>query len=227
MRAAAWVLLFSSLASGCAHAGRLGEFEFRDRALAVVTTAPPHPEVFTDSFWGPDDEGWVRALFRIGTEIARDIQAERAREKMEDAARNVDVSALVADRALEGAARVLRARPVTSVQDADFELEVRIEHYGIRAASWDANADFFVEAEVFLFDSETGDRIWKRGVDVEEPINPSRWGWGGSLGNIITAQALADLSVEEIEGALESLAFFTADAVADRLRDGLEAARRR
>ena len=226
--AAAGTLLLSLLVSGCVSlAGRLGEFDFRDRKLAVVTTAPPSPEVFTEDFWDSEERGWFRTLLRIGSEIARDVQANRAREKMEAAAQNVDVSALVADRALEQGARILRARPVGSVQEADFELEVRVKHYGIRANSWDAHADFFVDAEVFLFDSDTGDRIWKAGVDVREPINPSRWGWGGTAGNLITAQSLARLSVEEIERALEELAQFTADRVADRLAHGLEEARRR
>ena len=138
----------------------------------------------------------------------------------------VDVAGLMGDRVLARSARLLRARPLDSSSDADFELEIRVRDYGIRADAWDAQADFFIRAEVLLLENATGSLVWKAGVEARDPINPNSWREGGALGNLITAQALASLSVEEMESALENLAVYSADRVIMELEEGLDRARR-
>jgi hypothetical protein len=192
----------------------------------VVTVAPPHPRVFTQDFYESEERGWLRSLLRIGSEMARDAQAERAGEKLAEASEEVDVAGLMADRVLERSARLLRARAVESVADAGFELEVRVREYGIRADSWDSHADFFIHAEVLLLESSTGTRIWKEDVESRDPINPGSWSSGGSLGNLITAQALGRLSVAEMREALEDLAVYSADRITSGLEEGLDRSRR-
>jgi hypothetical protein len=214
------------LLAGCASSNRLNEFNFRGAGLAVVTVAPPHPQVFTQDFYGPEDRGWLRSLLRIGSEMARDAQAERAGEKLAEASEEVDVAGLMADQVLERSARLLRARAVESVTEADFELEVRVQEYGIRADSWDSHADFFIHAEVLLLESSTGSRIWKESVEARDPINPGSWSSGGALGNLITAQALGRLSVAEMKEALEDLAVYSADHITSGLEEGLDRSRR-
>jgi len=192
----------------------------------VVSTLPPQPIVVVDDF-GPGDEAgrpWWQALLHLGSEAVRDSQAERVGEKLAEAAQTVDISTLMADGVLERAARLLRARAVPSVQEADFEVEVRVREYGIRAANWSGQADYFVKGEVLLLDSETGRRIWKDDVDASDPINPRGWRPGGTVGNLLTARDLGNLSVEEIEGALAGLAGFAAMKMAERLEAGLERA---
>ncbi len=210
--------------SACASAGRLAEYEFRGRSLAVVSTLPPHPQVIIEDLPEFEQRSWWEALIRAGTEVVRDAQAEGVGEKMARAAQTVDVSVLMADDVLARAARLLRATPVASSEGADFEVEIRVTEYGIKAGSWDANADFFIKAEVLLLDGQTGERIWDDQVDAFDPIDASRWGGRGALGNLITARALAELSVEEIEGALRDLARFSAVKVAEKLEAGLEKA---
>jgi hypothetical protein len=218
--------LLAGLLAGCASAGRLGEYDFRNRTVGVVTVAPPEPQVFTGDFFGPGGGTWLEALVRVGTEIARDVQAERAGRRMAEAVERVDVATLMAERVLIRSARLLRSHPVESIQEADFEMEVRVREYGLRAASWDARAHFFVEAEAFLLEGETGERIWRTKVEAEEPVTPGHWGGSGALGNVVTARALGSLSVEEIEGILRSLAEFSADKVAEKLEAGLRRARK-
>ena len=214
------------LSAGCATSNRLNEFDFRGAGLAVVTVAPPHPQVFTQDFYQGEEGGWLRSLLRIGSEMARDAEAERAGEKLAEASEDVDVAGLMADRVLERSARLLRARALESVAEADFELEVRVQEYGIRADSWDSHADFFIHAEVLLLESSTGTRIWKEGVEARDPINPGSWSGGGSLGNLITAQALGRLSVAEMREALEDLAVYSADHITAGLEEGLDRSRR-
>jgi hypothetical protein len=219
--------LLAGLLAGCASAGRLGEYDFRSRTVGVVTVAPPEPQVFTSDFFDLGGETWLRALVRVGTEVARDVQAERAGRRMAQAVERVDVATLMAEGVLIRSARLLRSHPVESIQEADFEIEVRVREYGLRAASWDARAHFFVKAEAILLEGETGEWIWKTKVEAEEPVTPVHWGGPGALGNVVTAQALGSLSVEEIEGILRSLAEFSADKVAEKLEAGLRRARKR
>lgn len=219
------VLLITVLATACVSAGRLGEFDFRDRSVGVATTTPPRPQVFTSDFLTPGSEGWFNELLRIGTGIAKEIEADEAREKLQEAVNSVDVAGLMADRVLEVGARLLRARPVESVRDADFELEILIEDYGIEADSWDSQANFFVKSDVFLYDVLSGDLIWETGVEESDPINPGSWGGSEAMGNVITARALGSLSVEDMELALGSLAVYAADRMTERLREALQKAR--
>ena len=220
-------VLGAVVSQACAGAGHLAEYDFRNQNLASVTLAPPRPQIFSEGFWYAENQEWWEQLIRVGTEIAREVQADEAREKLEEAAEAVDVSTLISDRVLDQGALLLRAQPVTTVQEADFEIETRINQYGIEAHSWDSQASFFFDAQVSLLDSGTGRLIWKAKVQAKDPIIPTGWGVGLSAGNIITAQALASLSVEEIQLALESLADYSAEAVLEKLAAGLERARRR
>jgi len=233
------IAALTALALGaCVHTGRLAEYDFRDRTVAVVTTTPPRPEVFTGDWFQDEGEncvgedcedegsgGILRFIFRLGSEIVREVEAHEARQRLNEAAGLIDVSDRMAGRLLDQAARLLRARPVESVRDADFEIEVYVERYGIEADSWDSRANFFLKAELFLLDGETGAEIWRTDVDASSPVNSRRFDYGGVANTVITATALASLSVEEMEIALESLADFSADHLAEKLREALRKVR--
>lgn len=212
---------------GCASAGHLAEHDFRGRNVASVNLAPPRPQIFSEGSWSWEGRDLSTQLIRVGAEIAREVSVDDARERLEDAAETVDVATLMADRVLQEGARLLRAQPVTTIQEADFEIETRIERYGIQANSWDAQASFFIDAKVALFESASGRRIWDADVRATDPIDPSVWEAGGDLKNVITAMALARLSVEEMQLALEALAEYSAQAVVDALAQALERAGKR
>src|SRR5690554_4820268 len=149
-RSASLIALAALTLPACSNKQRLGEYDFRNRTLAVVTIAPPHPEVFSGASLGrvdPDDA--VGLLLRAGSEAVREVSAYRVREKLERAAREVDVSGRMSARVLENGARHLRARPVAD-PGADYELEVRVRRYGIVAASWTEDAYFAIDAAVIL-----------------------------------------------------------------------------
>jgi hypothetical protein len=213
--------LGASLSQACSTTGRLAEYDFRDRSLAAVTLAPPKAEIFSNQNWSAKGAWWEQAI-RLGTEVVKERSAEEVRERLEEAAATVDVASLISGQVLDQAASLLRARPVAAVEEADFEIETSVKEYGIKAGSWDAQANFFLKGEVALIDSGSGRRIWSGEVDATEPINPSSWWAGKELGNIITAEALAKLSVEQIQEALQSLADFSAEKVIEKLATGLE-----
>lgn len=211
--------------AACTSAGHLAEYDFRDRTVAVVTVAPPHPQVLTGDAFLLEGEDVFGTLLRAGTEVLRELSAEQVRPKLDSAVAVVDVSGRMADRFLEQGARLLRAQSSPTTSDVDFEFEIRVESYGIEADSWDSQANFFVNAEVFLLDGETGRQIWKTDISERDPINRSVWGGGEAVSGWVTAQALASLSTSEIVRALEALADYSADRMADKLRASLDKAR--
>jgi hypothetical protein len=219
--------LLVALTTGCASAGHLAEYDFRDRSVAVVTIAPAHPDVFTQGDLWLGDRSFAEAVVRVVAGIAREEEAQRARIRLDSAVAVVDVSKRMSARVLDQGARQLRARAVDSVPRSDFEIELRVRRYGIEAHNWDDQARFMIDADVLLLDGESGRVIWKANVDEDTRVSSSLLGWAlpGALGGFVTADQLASLSVPEMTRALEGLADFCADRMIEKLRAGLEKAR--
>lgn len=220
-------LTLAVLAAGCASAGRLGEYDFRDRSLAVVNVAPPAPHIDTGDDMEIDTRDWAGTAARVGASIFKEGMAERARARLDTASSSLDAGSRMSARLLGLASRELRARPTDMVEDADFELEVRIREYGIEADDWDSQARFFLHARIRLLDPASGAEIWATDVDESEALSEHVWGVSpdGPLSSVITGGTLAGLSVAQMERTLGALADYSADRVAEKLRKGLEKAR--
>ncbi|HEX7049966.1 MAG TPA: hypothetical protein VF188_07100 [Longimicrobiales bacterium] len=211
------------LASACGPKHHLAEYDFRGRTLSVVTIAPPYPEVLTGASLHVDPDNPIQSLFRVGAEIAREVQADRLRARLDSAAAAVDVSGRMAERAHQNAARHLRARPVTDAPAPDYELELRVRKYGIVASSWTSGAYFSIDSEVLLLDGKTGRIIWSTDVHATEPVRASVVSADDrSVNDVVTAIALARMSTIEIERALASLADFAADRMVAELTEALD-----
>lgn len=216
------LLLFAGTA--CSSKQRLHQYEFRGRTLGLVSFGPAHPEVFGGLSLRGDADNPLDALVRIGSEAAREVQVQRARPRLAEAAARVDVRTRMSERTLQHAARHLRASPVADATTADYELEIRVRRYGIVAASWTSPAYFLVDADMTLLDGATGRRIWRTRLQERDPVQPFAVGHR-NVTNVVTAIALANMSTEEIERALELLADYAADRMVARLAHGLDAAR--
>jgi hypothetical protein len=101
-----------------------------------------------------------------------------------------------------------------------------VREYGIEAKSWDAHAVFRIKAHAQLADRRQGRLIWETKFEEREPISPAIFGPHPALRNILSANALSQLSVEELAAGLEQLADFAADRITRRLQRDLYKARR-
>lgn len=218
--------------TACASAGRLAEYDFTDRTLALYVDSPPIPEIFDSSpppIVGMDDQeeesnDAAALLRRIGSGLLRDVMTNEAQQRLAEAAERVNVAELMGERALERAARTLRARPVED-ESADFEIEVRIDRYGITSTDANAQAFFVVEGELLLLDGADGSEIWSTGLNEREAINRGDVDLTDNQTNVVTAAVFATLTTDQMAAALRGVAQHAADHAADQLRRGLEKAR--
>lgn len=219
-------VLVATAACGPSH--RLGEYDFRDRTVAVVSEVPTRPDVLTGSYFiGGITGDPVRDVLRAGARVYREVESRRLRERLESAATRIDVGHVLEDNTLERVARYLGAGPVGGDDDPDFLLELVVVEYGIDAESWDAAAHFYIEADATLLQASTGEEIWRKEIDASERIGSAVFGPGRTVRDVVTAATLADLTVEEIVLALESLADFSGRVITDELREDLRDVRGR
>lgn len=227
------LVLFSGSLGGCASAGKLGEYEFRDRTVGAVALTTPRPEILTNPSLDLDLRSPLQAALRIGADVVKEVEAARARPRLAAAADAVDVGEIMTARVLRGVAAELRATPLEDAARAEFELEVVIRRHGIDADGWFSPAHFFVESEVVLREAATGRRIWKGKVTEREPISPvllrslgADWERVQVANDVITAAGLGSLSTDDMTRVLEGLAEFSADRVMRKFRSGVEKSRR-
>lgn len=212
-------------ATGCSNKQRLPEYDFRNRTLAVVTVAPPQPEVFGGGYASVRGDDAVEKILNIGSALAVEVSANQAMPRIRNAAASVNVRDRMAARVLDSAARHLRAVPVETPGSSDFEIEIRIYRYGITSSSWNSAASFLIDAELFLLDGRSGRRIWKEDVRATTPVRPLLASGEPAVDGAVSAIALANMSTEDIRAHLEVLADFSADRMISELIDALDDAR--
>ncbi len=207
--------------SGCGPSNRLRSYDFADRSVAVIAAIPPGPRV-TSGPWGEafvDPRDPIGSAVRVGTATAKWEQARKAQARLDSAAARVDVADILARRALAGSAPTLGLQPVNDPNTSDFILDIRVYHYGLVADSYEGATYFAVEADMVLLDGATRETIWKDKVSEREVLTNTLFGLPPAAGNVITARALARLSVEEMAHGLARLAEFAADRVTRTLRE--------
>jgi len=93
--------------SGCASAGKLAEYDFRDRTVGAVALGSPRPEILTDAFLDLNFSNPLQAVLRIGADVVKEVEASRARGRLDEAAAEVDVPGRMMDRVLRSFRRGL------------------------------------------------------------------------------------------------------------------------
>ena len=125
------------LLSGCGNKHYLAEYEFSEKTLALVYIEPPAPELLHGWLHVDADDNPIQAVVRAGAGVAKEVEARRAKTRLDSAAMMVDVSTRLAERTLERAARYLGTTPVDRSAGPDYIL---VEHhersFGLDALSY-------------------------------------------------------------------------------------------
>lgn len=216
-------VLSAAALAACGGHHHLEDYDFADRSMAVVHFATPAPELRTGGY-GSEAEDAVGVVLAAGGRMARELEARRARGRLDSAATRLDLAGRMADRTLERAGRYLGTRAVEDRAEADYLLEV-----DVRDLALDARSDrihLVVAAEAVLLDGRTGREIWTADVRGADPLSPDLAA-GTVLEDVLGAGALTLLSVEDFELVLSRMADYTADRIARELRGDLRDVRDR
>lgn len=208
----------------------LAEYSFADRTMAMVSVAQPAPGLLTGAYNLSVDDGLKEAVMKAGTGVAKDVEARRARARLDSATMRSDLSRDLANRTLERTSRYLGVRAAPSADNADFLMEIHMHSFGLDARSSSA-AYLYTNAEAVLLERRTGREIWNVNVRGTDRLTPRvRGGVGGVPGvpgAIVTAGTLHTLTVADFQDALDQLLALSSNLIADELRASLRDARRR
>ena len=217
-------LAAASLAA-CGGGHELERYSFAGSTLAVADYPPPAPALWTGGY-DVDGDDVITAVLDAGSQVAKDVEARRARTRLYSAASQVNVRERMAQWTLERAARYLGARPVEDAATADYLLELYVRQYGIDARG-DRPARLFMNVEAVLLDRRSGHEVWTVKVNSHDRLTPSV-ATGSSIPiDIVTAGTLHTLTTEQLRAELAGLTDFTADYLTNELRKDLREIRRR
>lgn len=218
------VFVVSSL-TACGGGHELERYSFGGSTVAVADYTPPAPALWTGAY-EVDDDDIAGAVVDAGSQVAREVEARRARARLDSAAALVNVRERFSRRTVERAARYLGAAPVQDASTADYLIELFVRRYGIDARS-DRAARLFMNVEAVLLDRRSGHEVWSVEVDSHDRLTPAVARRGSVPVDIVTAATLHTLSIERLREQLEGLTEFTADYVTAELREDLRDVRRR
>jgi hypothetical protein len=207
-------------AAGCGPKHYLAEYQFTDKALALSFIEPPAPELLTGLYNLRASRNPVTLAARVGGGVAKEVEARRASARLDSAAARVDVAGRLAQRTLERTALYLGARPVQSVNEADFVIEINMRRFGIDARSTNA-AYLYTRAEAVLLDRHTGREIWSVNISGSDRMTPFVIGTRQIPSSIFTAATIHNITVDEFQEALDQLVTASSNAITYQLRDKL------
>ena len=197
---------------------RLHEYEFKSTTAAATMAIPPRAQVFSDSFFYTDGDP-ISTVLRIGTTIVKNIEAQKTQKRLDKAMNEVDIPEEIRIQSLERSSEYLNFQPVDETSNADFIFMMKINNYGIEASSWTAHVHFKIDVKVRLIDNKKNIKIWEKTIKERMPISSSIFGRHDTIGDVITASVLSNLSEEEMIDGFTHLAQYAADRIAERIQD--------
>lgn len=222
-------LCLLAVATACGGGHELERYSFAGSTIAAVDYPAPAPSLWTGSYEVDGDDA-ITAVINAGASVAKEVEARRARVRLDSASNLVDVRSRMTQRSLQRTARYLGATPLAGTEgdpapDADYLLEIYVRQYGIDARG-SRPARVFMKVEAVLLDRRTGHEVWNVEVDSHDRLTPSVRHGSELPADIVTAGTLHTVTVEQLESSLAELTDFTADYVTNELREDLRDVRR-
>jgi hypothetical protein len=212
-----FMIIIALLLIQCGASNRLREYEFRNQTISATMASVHGPQVFTEEFIDVNHDNILESAIRLGTSIAKEVEAQKAQKRLNNAMQEVDIPEQIRIQTLNRCAEYLHFQSVDESRNADFMLMMTIQKYGIEAKSWNSSVYFKIDTKVKLIDNQKNILVWKKSINEREPISGEMFGLGGAAGNIITTVALSELSEEEMAAGFIHLADYIAERIAEKL----------
>ena len=105
---------------------RLHEYDFREFTAAAIVDAPTSAGVATAPDINIDEKNPLKTILKVGTTIAKEIEAERIRARLDSATVIVDVPGRIAKNTLQKCSRYLHFKAIDNIDDADYLFDIYI-----------------------------------------------------------------------------------------------------
>ena len=218
--------LAATVLAGCAST-ELAYHSFEGESLRLVVRVAPDARVEADYFVTIDPDDPVGTIISIGSSVAKASQVARAQEKMDLALRELDLRHILDEEVGGFFADVMEMRLTDSRADAAYDLRVDVTEYGIQAAGPGSSVEFVLRGTAELYDTSTGERIWRDRYSRSEQVSPAFFGIPEAAGNVLSAAMLSELNEEEIASGIERVTRDAAWELGVEFEDDLHRARRR
>lgn len=218
---AACLLVACAAFLSCTSVNHLDRYQFGGRTLAANMRLPPEPELDVFYFIHADSKFPFAAVLNIGTNFAKAATAGEAEGKMRRALVSVNVPVIVLKETFYGSSTALATRMTDAPEAADYLLDLEINEYGIHADSPNGAVKLRIKTTARLYEQRARELVWRRTMTQSSDASPEMFGLGPTIGNVLAATALADMSEEELAVGFRNLAKESAREMSRRLEKDL------
>ncbi len=200
------LLALAVLVAGC-FSSRLHKKDFEGRQIAAVAAFPPNPVIHNEYLASVGVYPYApagRAAF--GPAADEEEQVKRLQGLLNAATKRVDLAEYVAREALVLGAERLDAAIANNPDEADYVLDLRVYDYGLYMRSYHTEANFYLNAELFMRDRETNEVLWKKRLDRV-----------GNFKTRLTGAEMSHLTEAALTRELEKFAAYAAERMSSAL----------
>ncbi len=215
-----------TLLASCAST-KLAEYQFSGESIRVAVQAAPGSRVDASYDVTFDADDPITTIVSIGTSVAKASQVAVVEERLAAAQDRIDI-----EQTIHGEVTLFYEQVMgMSINDdaglTDYVLRIDVAEYGIQAGSWTSSISFEMRGSAELYETFSGERIWRNGFYQSEPASPSFFGVPDAAGNIVSAAMLSELTEDQIVAGIERLAQDAAWELSREFERDLYRARRR
>jgi ABC-type uncharacterized transport system auxiliary subunit len=211
--------------ASCATTNRLYMYNFEGARLASEMRTPPPPRLDIRYNVTLDHNNVLFSSLSVLTNIAKAAQGEKAEQAMRDALAAVDVPGIILVESSAACGAALGTTAEERRSQADYLLILDIREWGIEADSPGSAVKLRVQLTARIVDRRTDETAWRRTLSVAQPASPEVFGFGGIVGNMVTATVLSNMNVDDLEAGFAELARETAAVIARNLQRDLDRVR--
>jgi len=182
---------------------------------------PPEPKLDVNYFIHADSSNPIATVLNIGTNFAKAASAEGAEGKLRRALVTVNVPVIVLKETFYGSSKALSTRMVDEVSKADYLLDLEIKEYGIHASSPGGSVKLRIETTARIYDNRSQELVWRRTRTQTSDASPQMFGLGPTIGNVLAAAALSNLTEEQLVTGFTNLAKESSREISRRLERDL------